>query len=157
MPARSNDQSQPTDAIAMLKDDHRKVRDLFQQYDAARDPSAKRERAQEVTGALEIHAQLEEQLFYPAVADQSDEGEELAQESVHEHQQVKRLMQELWELGPDAMEFNSKFQELRRNVEYHMNEEESKMFPLAEVQLEEDMEELTEEMQELKKELIASE
>ena len=50
MPARS------TDAITMLKDDHRKVRDLFQQYDAARDPSAKRERAQEVIGAPAIPA-----------------------------------------------------------------------------------------------------
>ena len=102
--------AQSTEAIAMLKDDHRKVRDLFQHYDAARDPSAKRERAQEVIAELEIHAQLEEQLFYPAVADQSDEGEELAQESMLEHQQVKTLMQELWELGLGCLKVTSRAQ-----------------------------------------------
>jgi hemerythrin superfamily protein len=92
MPNRRNDQAQPDDAITMLKEDHRRVRDLFQEYQAATDPRTKRELAEEACTELETHAQLEEQIFYPAVNDDSDEGPALVQEALQEHQQVKDLI-----------------------------------------------------------------
>jgi len=140
----------------MLKEDHRRVRDLFQEYEAAMDPRTKRELAEEVCTELETHAQLEEQIFYPAVNEESQEGPELVQEAIQEHQKVKDMIAALREIGPDNREFDAKFRELMQNVEHHVEEEETEMFPLAEQELSEDLEEIKTEMQELKKEIMAS-
>jgi hemerythrin-like domain-containing protein len=156
MPNRRNDHAQPDDAIAMLKEDHRRVQDLFQEYAAATDPRTKRELAEEACTELETHAQLEEQIFYPAVNEDSEEGPELVQEALQEHQQVKDLIAALREMGPDHHEFDAKFRELMQNVEHHVEEEESQMFPLAEQDLAEDLDELKDEMQDLKKDILAS-
>jgi hemerythrin-like domain-containing protein len=141
------------DAIAMLKADHQKVRDLFQQYAAALDRDTKRSVANVVFIELETHVQLEEHVFYPAVNEETDDGPEIIKEAMQEHQTVKDLMQELQAMGPDAKGFDAKFQELIRNVEHHIAEEESQMFPLAEAELEEDMQDLKDEMQDLKDEM----
>jgi hemerythrin-like domain-containing protein len=156
MPSRQNDQEQPMDAIAMLKADHQRVRDLFAQYEATGDPSAKRNVAEHVFIELETHAQLEENVFYPAVNDETDEGPALVKESLSEHETVKSLIQELRSMAHDMDEFDAKFQQLIQHVEHHVAEEEAAMFPLAEEELEEDMKDLGDEMQELKKELMAS-
>lgn len=148
--------SQPTDAVAMLKADHQRVRDLFQEYEAASDLSAKREIAEEACVELEIHAQLEENVFYPAVNEETDEGPELVKESLDEHQAMKRLIRALRSMGPDDKAFDAKFTELIRTVEHHVEEEEREMFPLAAEELKEDMEDLRDEMQELKEQLLAS-
>jgi iron-sulfur cluster repair protein YtfE (RIC family) len=136
MPRRRTNQAQPADAIAMLKADHQTVRDLFQQYEATRDPSAKREVAEQVFIELETHAQLKE--------------------SLEAHETMKHLIQTLRSMGPDPHEFDAKFRALLQHVEHHVAEEEAVMFPLAEEELEEDMKDLRDEMQELKKELLAS-
>ena len=156
MPNQRNDHAQPDDAIAMLKEDHRRVRDLFQEYQAATDPRTKRELAEEACTELETHAQLEEQIFYPAVNDDSDEGPALVQEALQEHQQVKDLIVTLREMGPDNHDFDATFRALMQNVEHHVEEEENQMFPLAEQALVEDLDELKDEMQELKKAILAS-
>ena len=59
-------------------------------------------------------------------------------------------------MSPDAKMFDVKFEELVRNVEYHVEEEESQRFPLAEEQLADEAEDLLDEMQELKEQLLAS-
>jgi hemerythrin-like domain-containing protein len=156
MATRRKDQEQPKDAIAMLKEDHRRVRDLFQEYEAATDPRTKRELAEEACTELETHAQLEEQIFYPAVNEETEDGQELVQEAIQEHQTVKDLIAALREMGPDNKEFDAKFHELIHKVEHHVEEEESAMFPLAEDELEEDMQDLKNEMQELKEQILAS-
>ena len=156
MPTRRHNQAQPKDAIAMLKADHQKVRELFQQYEATRDPSTKREVAEQVFIELETHAQLEENVFYPAVNEETEDGPALVKESLEEHETVKNLIQELRGMAPETDAFKAKFQELMDNVEHHVEEEEAAMFPLAEQELEEDMKDLRDEMQELKKELMAS-
>jgi hemerythrin-like domain-containing protein len=157
MAKRNDKMGQPEDAIAMLKADHRRVRDLFQEYEAVQDQQAKRDIAEEAFVELEMHAQLEEQVFYPAVEDETDEqGQELVEESLQEHQTVKDLIQELREMGSDAKAFDAKFKELVRNVEHHVEEEESQMFPLAEDQLADEVEDLMDEMQDLKEQLLAS-
>jgi hemerythrin superfamily protein len=103
----------PKMLFAMLKADHQRVRDLFQEYEAAQDQQAKRDIAEEAFVELEMHAQLEEQVFYPAVEDETDEqGQELVEESLQEHQAVKDLIEELREMGPDAKAFDTKFKEL---------------------------------------------
>ena len=78
------------------------------------------------------------------------------QEALQEHQQVKDLIAALREMGPDPHEFDAKFRALMQHVEHHVEEEETQMFPLAEQDLAEDLDELKDEMQELKKEILAS-
>ena len=156
MATRRHDHAPPEDAIAMLQEDHRRVRDLFQEYEAAMDPRTKRELAEEVCTELETHAQLEEQIFYPAVQEESQEGRALVQEAIQEHQKVKDMIAALREMGPDSQAFDTKFRELIQNVEHHVEEEETEMFSLAEQELSADLDDLKEEMQELKKEMMAS-
>ena len=95
-------QKQPEDAIAMLKADHQKVRDIFQQYESATDSDTKRMLAEEACTELEIHSQLEEQIFYPAVNEETEEGPDLVKEAVEEHATVKHLIEQLRGLDPDT-------------------------------------------------------
>jgi hemerythrin-like domain-containing protein len=146
----------PEDAIEMLKADHEKVLDLFKQYTTASDEHTKRGIAEEVFFELETHAQLEEQLFYPAFEEEADEeGEKLVEEARKEHQAVKDLIEELRGLATQDKPFDAKFRELMENVEHHIEEEETEMFPQAEEMLAEQVEELRDEMQELKEQLTA--
>ena len=153
MPSPHNDHEQPADAIAMLKADHQRVRDLFSQYEATSHHATKRTLAAQVFMELETNAQLEENIFYPAVNEGTDEGPDLVKDSVQDHETVHQLIQELQGMEHDTDEFDAKFQELIRNVEHHVEEEESEMFPLAEQELAEDLDEMSEEMQELKADL----
>ena len=153
MPTRQNNHEQPGDAIAMLKADHQRVRDLVSQYEATNNQATKRTLAAQVFMELETHAQLEENIFYPAVNEGTDEGPDLVKDSVQAHETVHQLIQELqgMEHGSDA--FDTKFHALIRTVEHHVEEEESAMFPLAEQELSEDLDEIMEEMQEMKEDI----
>jgi hemerythrin-like domain-containing protein len=150
MPSPHNDHEQPADAIAMLKADHQRVRDLFSQYEATSHHATKRTLAAQVFMELETHAQLEENIFYPAVNEGTDEGPDLVKDSVQEHETVHLLIQELQGMAHDTDAFDTKFQELVQHVEHHVEEEEAEMFPLAEQELAEDLDEMSEEMQEMK-------
>jgi hemerythrin superfamily protein len=147
----------PVDAIEMLEADHQKVRDLFSKYMATSEQKAKRKIADQVFIELETHAQLEETVFYPAFAEETDtEGKQLVTESLEEHQGVKELIDELRELDTNDAEFDSKFHALMADVQHHVEEEESEMFPKAEEALEAHLEDLMDEMQELKQQLTAA-
>jgi len=156
MSSRLNDQEQPADAIALLKEDHQRVRDLFAQYEAASNTEARWTLAEEIFVELETHAQLEETIFYPSVNEETEEGPQLVKDSLHEHAMVKQFIQELRQMGPQHKEFDAKFRVLMGHVEHHVEEEEAEMFPLAEQELAEDLDEMGAEMQELKQELMAS-
>ena len=156
MPSRQNDQEHPMDAIAMLKADHQRVRDLFAQYEATEHAETKRSLAEHVFVELETHAQLEENIFYPAVNEGTDEGPDLVKESVQEHEIVHQLMQELQGMAHETDAFDAKFQALIQQVSHHVAEEESAMFPLAEQELSEDLDEMMAEMQEMKADLQGS-
>ncbi len=156
MPTPHNDHEQPADAMAMLKAAHQRVRDLFAHYEATSDPATKRMRAEEVFRALETHTELEENVFYPTVNEETEEGPELVKESLSEHETVKILIQELRSMAHETDEFDAKFHELIQNVEHHVEEEEAEMFPLAEEELGDDLDEMGEEMQELKADLQGS-
>jgi hemerythrin-like domain-containing protein len=161
MPSRRNDQEhpvdeQPVDAIALLKEDHQRVKDLFAQYEGTSNAEAKWTLAEEIFVELETHAQLEENIFYPSVNEETEEGPALVKESLQEHATVKQLIAELRQMGPQNNRFDAKFHEMMHNVEHHVAEEEAEMFPLAEEELAEDLDEMSAEMQELKKEILAS-
>jgi iron-sulfur cluster repair protein YtfE (RIC family) len=105
---------------------------------------------------LELHTQLEETVFYPAFADETNqEGQELVAASLEDHEDIDVLVEELRGLEADQEAFAAKFQVLRAKVEQHVQDEESQMFPQAEQALEEQLEELRDEMQEIKEHLLA--
>src|SRR4029434_956611 len=99
--------------------------DLLAEYEVAENVDTKRTLAAQVFMELETHAQLEENIFYPAVNEGTDEGPDVVKDSVQDHETVHQLIQELqgMEHGSDA--FDTKFQALIRNVEHHVEEEES--------------------------------
>jgi hemerythrin superfamily protein len=153
---RHNNLIQPADAIEMLKADHRRVRALFQRYDETDDQGMRQGIVAELFVELELHTQLEETVFYPAFADESNqEGQELVAASLEDHEDIDVLVEELRGLEADQEAFAAKFQELRTKVEQHVQDEESQMFPQAEQALEEQLEELRDEMQEIKEHLLA--
>jgi hemerythrin superfamily protein len=143
-------------AVEMLEADHRKVRELFQRYEAAGNPDAQQQFAEQIFVELEVHAQLEEMVFYPAFEEAADaEGKQLVEEARHEHAEVKSLIEELRDLD-DEETFDDQFRELMATVEHHVQEEEAEMFPLAEELLAERTMELAEDMQDIKTRLLAS-
>jgi hemerythrin superfamily protein len=83
-----------SDAIALLKEDHRKVEDLFEKFEKARDDERKKALAREICTELTIHAMIEEEIFYPACQGQIEE-EELLDESYVEHDGAKVLISEI--------------------------------------------------------------
>jgi len=151
---RNNEMMPPEDAIAMLKADHQRVRDLFQAYEAATAQHAKQDIAEEAFIELDTHAQLEQQVFYPAVNEETEEGPALVHKALQEHQSVKDLIHALRAMR-DFTEFDAAFHELVQNVEHHAEEEEREMFPLAEVELADELDLLKEEMQEIKAQLMS--
>ena len=146
-------------AVEMLKDDHEKVKALFEQYEAAgqRAHQKKQGLAEEVFAELAVHTTLEEELFYPAMKRQADQdGKDLVTEAVEEHHVVTTLMDELRGLDPKDERYDAKFKVLMENVEHHIEEEEGAMFPEAEEILGERLERLGTQMQERKQQLTAS-
>jgi iron-sulfur cluster repair protein YtfE (RIC family) len=121
----------PDDAIAMLTADHHQVRALFQQYADTPDPYLKQIIAEHVFAELTLHMLLEETVFYPAFAEQADaEGKRLVSDALQDHQQVKERIETLQETDDDAA-FEAGFQALRAQVEQHVEDEETRMFPEA--------------------------
>ena len=140
----------------MFKADHQRVKDLFAPYEASTDRAMKRTLAEQIFVAWDTHAPWDENVFYPAVNKETDEGPELVKESLSEHATVKNLIQALRGMAHDTDEFDAKFQELIQNVAHHVEEEEAEMFPLAEEELADDLDEMKDEMQELKADLQGS-
>lgn len=126
------------DAIKMLKDDHRKVKDLFRAYANAGGDAfkAKQEIADQVFAELEVHTALEEEIFYPAVRAKADgAGKAHVAEGMEEHHVAKILIAELKALTSEDEAFAAKFKVLSENVEHHIKEEEDELLPDAKKKL----------------------
>jgi hemerythrin-like domain-containing protein len=119
------------DALQLLRDDHRHVKDLFKQFEEADDRRAKGQVVAEALTALEIHAKLEEEIFYPAVRKEADADPAEMDEAEEEHHVVKLLIGELRRMKPGAARYDAKFTVLAENVKHHIDEEESEMLPKA--------------------------
>jgi hemerythrin superfamily protein len=156
MAPRSKHRGPSTEAIAMLKADHHKIRTLFVAYQVAMDRATQRSVAHLVFVELETHAHLEEHVFYPAVHEETADGPARVTAHLQEHQTIKQCMQELRSMRPDLKVFDTKFHELICHVDHHMAAEEAEMFPRAEAELEADMQALRDEMHALKVQLLAS-
>ena len=114
--------SSKTDAIALLKADHRKVEDLFEKFEKARDAERKKALAQEICTELCVHATIEEELFYPACKGKVEE--DLLSESYVEHDGAKVMIAELAASSPDNEFYDAKMTVLSEEIKHHVKEEE---------------------------------
>ncbi len=119
------------DALQLLRDDHKRVKDLFKQFEDADDRRSKGAIVDQALTELEIHAEVEEEIFYPAVRREADPEDGMMDEADEEHHVVKILIAELRKMTPTASHYDAKFTVLAENVKHHIDEEESEMLPKA--------------------------
>jgi hemerythrin superfamily protein len=115
----------------MLREDHQKLKELFDQFGKTTNKNEKRNIVTAAIAALEVHATLEEELIYPAWQEHVEEHG-LTDESLAEHHVVHLLINELKEINPEDERYNAKFTVLSEHVTHHIKEEEGKMFLQAE-------------------------
>jgi hypothetical protein len=162
---KSSDQAQSTngadqqtnesgDAVELLKNDHRKVEQLFQQYEGASDGEQKQQIAHQVCQELIVHTLLEEEIFY-AQCRENDVEDDMLDEAQVEHDGAKVLITELLTLSPDSEYYDAKVKVLSEYIKHHVQEEEKDdgIFAKAE-ETDMDMEEIGKEIQERKQELM---
>lgn len=136
-------------AIDILKDDHGTIKNLLAQYEDAQSEAYETKQwiAQQVFRELDLHSQLEEQIFYPAVQSATTEtGRDLVLEGIEEHHVIDVLIEELRDSHPTDESYDAKFKVLRENIEHHIQEEEEEMFPIAKKELGDRLEQLGDEM-----------
>ena len=114
-----------TDAVTLLKADHRKVEDLFEKFAKARDSSRKEALVQEICTELCLHTLLEEEIFYPACQAEIDE-EDIVEEAYVEHDGAKVLVAELMESSASDEFFDAKVSVLSEEIKHRVQEEEKR-------------------------------
>ena len=120
----------PNDAIALLKADHEAVSQLFAEYEKTRSVPNKKALVAEICTALGVHAQIEEEVFYPAVK-AALKDKLLVPEATVEHAGVKDLISQLEGAAPDGENYDAKDKVLSEYVKHHVKEEQNEMFPKA--------------------------
>jgi hemerythrin superfamily protein len=137
------------DVTELLTQDHRKVEQLFQQYQQSKDQSTLRQICQE----LQVHTQVEEEIVYPRLA-QIDRP--LEQHAEDEHRQAKQLIEQIQSNGSDAGAAEQLARQLEAAVKEHVQEEESKAFPELRQQAADQLDEMGRRVEERKQALKQS-
>jgi hypothetical protein len=115
-------QQEFTDAIMLLKADHREVEDLFEKFENASGQERKREIAEKICNELKIHSMIEEEIFYPAFRGKIEE--DTLDEAYVEHDGAKILINDIMAGGPDEDFYDAKVKVLQEQIEHHVEEEE---------------------------------
>jgi hemerythrin superfamily protein len=115
------------DAIEMLKAQHVEVADLFEEYEEAEKGDEKQAIFEEIADKLAVHATIEEKHFYPAV--KAKRTEDILLESLEEHLAIKRVIADLLKMDPSDDKYDAKVTVLREEVEHHVEEEQTDLFP----------------------------
>ena len=117
------------DAVSILKRDHDTVKELFDEFEKAKQRPAKKKIVAKALTELKVHAALEEEIFYPAVRAELDH--DLMNEADEEHHVAKVLIAELEKMTGKEDHYDAKFTVLVENVRHHIKEEESEVLPKA--------------------------
>lgn len=131
--SQSRDKRSTLNAIQLLTADHKKVSEIFEQYEKTKDKASdeeKRSLVQQACNELTVHAQIEEEIFYPALRAIQD-AKNLLDEAKVEHTSIKKLMFELEFMTPDDELYDAKFTVLAEYVTHHVKEEQGEIFPKA--------------------------
>jgi hypothetical protein len=106
-----------------LKADHRQVEVWFEQFEKARDDDRKQTLATKICGALQVRTTIEEEIFYPAFLEATDD-KDLHHEAEVEHDAAKKLIEEIEAIGPDDDYYDAKVKVLSEIIKHHVKEEE---------------------------------
>jgi hemerythrin superfamily protein len=141
-------------ALELLASDHRKVEGLFQMYEEEKEgeEETKRALAQRICGELTVHAQIEEELFYPWLKENMDETDKL-EEAYVEHASAKDLIAQIQGASEVDEGFDARVKVLSEYIKHHVQEEENEIFQEVQGQQEE-LDELGQEMASRKAELM---
>ena len=112
-----------TDAIALLKADHREVEELFAKFEKASGDGRKQAIAEQICNELKIHTMIEEEIFYPALEGKIEE--DVLAEAYVEHDGAKVLVNDIMAGGPDDQYYEAKVTVLQEEIEHHVKEEEA--------------------------------
>ena len=152
-----NKNAAATDAVELLTKQHREVEAMFEQFENMTDRAkvSKKKLADQICNALIMHTTIEEEVFYPATREASEETEDMVDEAVVEHASAKDLIAQIQEMDPGDDLYDAKVKVLGEMVQHHVDEEEEEMFPkVRELKL--DLAQLGAEMQARQKEIEAS-
>lgn len=145
-------------ATDLLRNDHQRVNDLFYQQEISHEQDDTRvSLVYQICADLEVHARLEEELFYPAVKAKVNMsvGEKI-DGGIREHQQMKDLISQLRHMAVDDAAFAPTVQHLRECVEHHVQKEEQEILPIAEEQCSEELPRLGVQIQQRRQELMGN-
>jgi len=120
------------DAIDLLKNDHKEVNAMFEQYESGKDTTRASEKAQlarKICRALTVHATIEEEIFYPVVRRDVGSAKDLIGEAAVEHQSLKDIISRLETAPPSDPLYDAGVKVLGEYVKHHVKEEEGELFP----------------------------
>ena len=109
--------------MELLKQDHQRVKELFEQCEGSEDKKEQKQIFKEIKSELEVHARIEETIFYPEMEEHED-LRDMVLESLEEHKQMKTVLREMSKLSPSSEKFKPRFKVLKDDVEHHAEEEE---------------------------------
>ena len=110
------------DAIKLLTEDHRRVEELFEQFEEAGRDSKKEKLARQICTELKVHAMIEEEIFYPALRGKIDDDD--LDEAIVEHDGAKVLINDIEAGEPSDQFYDAKVKVLKEEIEHHVKEEE---------------------------------
>jgi hemerythrin-like domain-containing protein len=144
--------STPRDALALLRADHQAVQELFDKFEKTRSDERKGAIAQQICNELTVHAQIEEEIFYPA-AREAIRQKDLIEEATVEHQSAKDLIAQIEGAKPGQELYDAKVKVLGEYIRHHVKEEQNELFAqVRKTKL--DLKELGERLQARKQELM---
>ncbi|KAF3997918.1 hemerythrin domain-containing protein [Glaciimonas immobilis] len=133
METKTATKSRFKDATTLLVHDHNSVKAKFKEFESmgSRARVGKKKLADEICTELTIHAMLEEEIFYPAVQQEAEDGPALIEEATAEHAGAKALIAQIKAMSADDESLTETVQKLSEEIAHHVKEEEGEMFPKA--------------------------
>jgi iron-sulfur cluster repair protein YtfE (RIC family) len=116
------------DVTKMLEQDHREAEDLFAKIKET-NGAARAGLVTKLASALKLHMQVEEKIVYPAIAKQVDDGDDMVDEAITEHEGARKALADVEKLSPNEPGFDGALEMLEAGISHHVEEEEEEVFP----------------------------
>jgi hemerythrin superfamily protein len=143
------------DAIALLRADHTEVSELFERFEKSRTSTQKRAVVAEICRALIVHAQIEQEIFYPEVQ-AALKDHKLIPEALVEHDSLKALMVQVQAVEPSGEMYDARVRVMSEYVKHHVKEEQNELFPKVRSSKKIDLADLGARLERRKQELLAA-